>query len=133
MKLSLASSYAVTALIYLVREKPEAPVAAIKVSRVEGLPAQFLRKVLKPLADTGILRSVRGPHGGFSLARPAKDITLPEVVEAVDGPLLALADPVGGAEGKALDKRLQAVCDEVLAVVRERLAKVTLAELAKGK
>jgi Rrf2 family transcriptional regulator, cysteine metabolism repressor len=132
MRLSLASSYAVTALVYLVREKPEAPVAAIKMARVEGLPAQFLRTLLKPLVGAGILRSVRGPKGGYSLARAATGITLLEVVEAVDGPLRAMVVPVN-KEGAALDKRLQAICDETLALVRDRLAKVTLAELPRGK
>jgi DNA-binding IscR family transcriptional regulator len=54
-------------------------------------------------------------------------------IEAVDGLLRALAEPVGDGEGKALDKRLQVVWDEAVAVVRERLAKITLAELARGK
>ena len=132
MKLSLASSYAVTALVYLVREKPEAPVAAIKMARVEGLPAQFLRTLLNPLVGAGILRSVRGPNGSYSLARPPKDVTLLEVVEAVDGQLRGDASATS-KEGVALDKQLQAVCDEALAVVWERLEKVTLAELARRK
>ena len=91
-----------------------------------------MRRLLKPLADAGILRSVRGPNGGYSLARQANDITLLEVVEAVGRRLRGDASATS-KEGAALDKRLQAVCDEVLAVVRERLGKVTLAELAKGK
>jgi Rrf2 family protein len=132
MQLSHASHYALAGLVYLIREKPEAPVAAIKVARVEGLPAQFLRTLLKPLVDAGILRSVRGPNGGHSLARPPKDVTLLNVVEAVEGPLHSKAGTVD-KEGAALDKRLQAVCDEVLALVREMLGKVTLADLAKGK
>ena len=133
MKLSLATSYAITALVHLAREKADGLITAHKVARSEGVPTSLLRKALKPLVDAGVLRSATGSNGGYSLARPAKDVTLLEVVEAVDGPLLALADLVGGGEGKALDKRLQAVCDEALAVVRERLAGVTLADLAKGK
>ena len=70
------------------------------------------RKVWGRLADRRSRRAVEG-------------------VEAVDGPLLADAGTVG-EEGAALDKRLQAVCDGVVAVVREGLEKVTLAELAKG-
>ena len=102
------------------------------MARVEGLPAQFLRTLLNPLVGAGILRSVRGPNGGYRLARAPKDITLLEVVEAVDGPLRAMVAPVN-KEGTALDKRLQAVCDGAVAPVRERLANVTLAELARGK
>ena len=132
MKLSRASSYAIAYLAHLAREKPDKPVASHEVAREKDLPERFLLKLLKPLVDDGILRSVRGPNGGYLLARPAKDVTLLEVVEAVDGPFHGDAGTTG-KEGATLDKRLQAVCDETLALVRERLAKVTLAELVKGK
>ena len=72
-------------------------------------------------------------NAGYSLAKRPRDITLLEVIEAVDGPLRAMAELVGDGEGAALDKRLQVVCDEALAVVREGLEKVTLAELAKAR
>ena len=63
-----------------------------------------------------------------------KGITLLEVVEAVDGPLGGDLQPVGDSkDGATLDRRLQAVCDGAVSLVRERLAGVTLAELAKGK
>jgi Rrf2 family protein len=130
MKLTRASIYAVTFLVYFAREKPAASVASHEVARAKGLPERFLLKVLKPLVDSGVLRSLKGPHGGYRLARAPKDVTLLEVVEAVEGPLRGLAEPVG-KEGAALNKRLQVVCDEVAALVRERLAAVTLAELAK--
>jgi Rrf2 family protein len=132
MKLTKASGYAVAFLAYLAREKPDAPVPSHEIAREKGLPERFLPKVLKPLVDSGVLRSLKGPNGGYALARDPRDVTLLEVVEAVDGPLCGLADPVG-KEGGALDKRLQAVCDKAAALVRERLAAVTLAELAQGR
>ena len=133
MKLTRASGYALAALAYLAREKPEAPVASHDMAaRANGIPEKFLLKILRRLASVGILRSIRGPNGGYRLAHAPKDITLLEVVEAVDGPIRGLAEPVGDGEGRALDKRLQAVCEEA-AAARQRLAKVTLAELAKAK
>jgi Rrf2 family protein len=132
MKLTRASTYAVTALAYLAREKPEGPVAAHAIASAEGIPEKFLLKLLLPLVGAGLVRSRKGPGGGYVLGRKPKDVTLLEIVEAVDGPLRALAEPVG-KEGAALDKRLQSVCDAIAAQVRERLAAVTLAELAKGR
>jgi Rrf2 family protein len=132
MKLSRASSYALAYLAHLAREKPDKPVPSHEVARELDLPERFLLKVLMPLVSMGILRSVKGPNGGYSLARPPKDITLLEVIEAVEGQLRSEAPPVS-KEGASLDKRLQAVCDEALVLVRERLEKVTLAELARGK
>ena len=132
MQLTSASRHAITALVYLVREKPTDPVPSHTIARTEGIPESFLARVLHPLAAAGIVHSVKGPNGGYRLARPPKDVTLLEIVEAVEGPLLADAGKEG-KEGAALDKRLQAVCDEALAVVRERLEQVTLAELTRGK
>ncbi|HKI35695.1 MAG TPA: Rrf2 family transcriptional regulator [Gemmataceae bacterium] len=133
MKLTRASSYALTTLAYLAREKPADPVPSHEIAKAEGIPERFLLKVLKPLVDSGVLRSLKGPNGGYRLGRAPKDITLLEVVEAVDGSVRSLAEPVGKAGVTPLDKRLQAVCDDVAAMVRERMARVTLAELAKGR
>ncbi|HKI30304.1 MAG TPA: Rrf2 family transcriptional regulator [Gemmataceae bacterium] len=133
MKLTRASRYALTTLAYLAREKPDATVASHNIAAAEGIPEKSLLKVLKPLVDVGILRSLKGPHGGYRLARPAKEVTLLEVIEAVDAPIRGATHDVSEWKEAAFDKRLQAVCDEAAALVREGLAKVTLAELAKGK
>jgi Rrf2 family protein len=132
MKLSHASAYALTYLVHLARERTDRPVPSHEAAREEGLPERFLMKVLKPLVGAGVLRSVRGPSGGYTLARAPKDVTLLDLVEAVDGTLRGDAGAVG-KEGTALDRWLQAVCDAAAALARERLAKVTLADLARGK
>jgi Rrf2 family protein len=86
MKLSNASGYAVSALAHLARHDGRLlPSGAI--AEAAGLPDRFLVKVLTPLVRARVLYSVRGPLGGYRLARPAKGITLLEVVEAVDGPV----------------------------------------------
>jgi Rrf2 family protein len=133
MKLNHASGYALAALVHMAGPPGGRPVPSHQIAQARGVPERFLLKLLKPLVDIGVLRSVRGPNGGYRLARAPKDVTLLEVVEAVDGPVRGDAPAVGGGEGAALDKRLQAVCDGAAALVRERLGKVTLAELAKGK
>ena len=134
MKLSYASGYALAALAYIARAKPDGPVASHVIAAAAGLPERYLLKVLKPLVDAGVLRSLKGPNGGYRLARPPKAIALLEVVEAADGPVRGDAPPVGaGKDGAALDKRLQEICDGAAALVRERLARVTLADLVRGQ
>ena len=134
MKLSFASGYALAALAYIARAKPDGPVASHVIAEAAGLPERYLLKVLKPLVDAGVLRSLKGPNGGYRLARPPKGLTLLEVVEAADGPVRGDAPPVGaGKAGAAFDGRLQGVCAGAATLVRERLAGVTLAELARGK
>jgi Rrf2 family protein len=133
MKLSRSSAYALTYLAHIARARLTRFVPAYEVAREEGLPERFLLKTLKPLVGAGVLRSASGTHGGYALARDPKDVTVLEVVEAIDGPLRGDHLPVGGGEGAALDRQLQDVCERVAALVRQRLAKVTLAELAKGR
>ena len=133
MKLSRASSYALHALAYMVGQAPDKPVASHHIAEARGIPERFLLKVLKPLVSARVLLSLKGPNGGYRLLKAPKQITLLEVVEAVDGPIRGDAPPVGQNGGAAMDKRLQGTCDGAAVLVRERLAKVTLAELAKKK
>jgi Rrf2 family protein len=130
MKLSSASAYAVRALVFLARHPGDRLVSADMIAEAEGLPGLFLGKLLKPLVSAGVLLSLRGPNGGYQLARPAKGITLLEVVEAVDRPVRGDVPRWAPAAGRVLDDRLQEVCDGVAETVRKRLGKVTVSQLA---
>ena len=87
MKLTLASRYALHALVPLAKGRQHQPVACHVVATAEGIPDQFLLKILNRLVRVGILLSAKGPHGGFQLARAPETISVLEVIEAVDGPL----------------------------------------------
>jgi DNA-binding IscR family transcriptional regulator len=92
------------------------------------LPEKYLPKVLEPLMSAGVPLSVKGVHGGYQLARPARRHSLLEVLEAADGPIRGEV-PRFGADRK-LDARLQEACDAVAEVARARLRKVSAADLA---
>jgi DNA-binding IscR family transcriptional regulator len=87
MRPSRAAAYALRALAYLTRHEGEGPAPSSKIGAVEGLPGDFLSKVMKRLASAGVLGSSRGTGGGYRLARPPRRITLLDVIEAVDGPV----------------------------------------------
>jgi Rrf2 family protein len=131
MKLSRASAYALHALVYLARHDETAHTTAHDMAGADSTPELFLRKALKQLVDAGLLQSVKGPHGGYRLARPAEKITLLQIVEAVDGPLRAEAPQA--SEEAAFDRRLQAVCEDVARLVRPVLEGISLADLAAEK
>ena len=134
MKLSAASSYAVRALAHLARQPAGAYVKARDIALGTGLRTTVLKKILAQLGRAGLLRSSKGAAGGHALARPARQITLLAIVDATGGPIRGgLTDATGDDRGTAFDRRLQAVCDDVAESLRRRLARVTLADLAKAK
>src|SRR5262249_27140372 len=131
MKLTRASSYALHALEYMAARRQDTPVASHHIAQARGIPELYLLKVLKSLVSAQILRSLKGPNGGYRLARPATKITMLEVVEAVDGPIRgqALLNREGGKDGSGLEPRLEAICDQAAVLLRNRLAKVRLSDL----
>ena len=87
LRISRKIDYGVRAMIFLASIAPEAVVPFREVARQMLIPEDFLAKILKTLVDRGLVRSTRGPHGGYALARPANGITFLEVIEAVEGPI----------------------------------------------
>lgn len=131
MRLTHASSYALHAVVHLARTDQAGPLASHQIAKAKGIPERFLLKILKPLVAAGILRSTKGPHGGYTLARPAGDITMLEVIEAVEGPIrgqVAFAAPDGA---RGLNRKLDQVCADVAKRRRTHLDKVSIAALAR--
>lgn len=88
MQITRQADYAVRAVQYLTGLRPGEHTSTAQIAREQKIPATFLAKIVAQLSTAGILRATRGVHGGVMLARPANDISLLEVVEAIDGPIL---------------------------------------------
>jgi Rrf2 family protein len=129
MKLSRISNYALRAVASLASQKDGPLVASHNIARGEGIPEKFLLKVLRPLVSARILYSTKGPNGGFRLAKPVSQITMLEVVEAVDGPIRGVAPLTDAGSGGKLDKRLEAICDQIAGETRRLLGKTSVADL----
>jgi Rrf2 family protein len=125
-----ATNYALHALVNMAKTGHDQPVASHHIAHAEGVPERFLLKVLKPLVSARILHSVKGPNGGYRLARPPVDVTLVEVIEAVEGPIRGQAQAVGRGQASAFDKRLEAECEKVAKLVRGVLGRVSVKDLA---
>jgi Rrf2 family protein len=128
MKLTRASSYALHAVAHMAALGEDRPVASHHIAKARGIPELFLLKILKPLVSARILRSVKGPNGGYRLAKPANKITLLEIVEAVDGPIRGTA-PLADGSKDGLDAKLETICTQAAEQVRRQLGKVHLSEL----
>lgn len=87
MKLSTKGDYATRAVLYLSQRYGQGVVQIHEIARQQKIPIKYLEQILLTLKNAGILRSKRGIKGGYYLARPPEEITLGEVVRAVDGPL----------------------------------------------
>ncbi len=99
MRVSRSTGYAVLAVGYIAKNSGEGVVLSQSVSKKYDIPLEYLLKILQQLVRANVLRSKRGPRGGFSLAKPASKITMLEVIEAVDGPIsgeLLLAEQAKG-------------------------------------
>jgi Rrf2 family protein len=127
MKMSAATSYALHSLALLARWDQRVPVSARRLAAGD-LPKRFLPQVLHKLVDCGVLISRAGVTGGYCLARSPADITLLEILEAVDGKFcitLANLPSLPKQSQQGLDAKLQAASE----CVRERLRAITLADL----
>src|SRR5436309_6843937 len=118
MKLTRASSYALHAVVFMAAQKHNKPVASHLIAKARGIPERFLLKVLKPLVAARVLHSVKGPNGGYRLAKPPTQITLLEVVEAVDGPIHGRVPPVETADNGKLDRQFTEICNQAAEKVR---------------
>lgn len=134
MRLSHLADYAVVLMTAAARREPGGRLSATELSAETGVPLPTTQKLLGQLAVTGLLDSVRGAGGGFSLSRPATEISLADIVEAVEGPIAMTV--CSGHEGQS-DCALDAHCrvkphmGVVGNAVRGALGAVSLTELAR--
>lgn len=87
LRLSKKADYALMAMKHLVQRSDEGAASAREIAEQYSIPVELLAKVLQRLAKAGLLASVQGTRGGYSLARPATQISVADVIQAVDGPL----------------------------------------------
>src|SRR5919204_5704963 len=88
MKVSTRGDYAARALLSLALHGSEQPTSVKEIAERTGLPQPYLEQILLALKGAGLVRSKRGVGGGYVLARPPAEITLGEIVSAVDGPIV---------------------------------------------
>jgi Rrf2 family protein len=88
MQITRQADYAVRAMVYLAQLGPEKRASTSQIAQDKQIPPSFLAKIVSQLSVAGLLQTSRGARGGVSLARSAEDISLLDVVEAIDGPIL---------------------------------------------
>ena len=134
MHVTAKADYAVRAVVELADSKQGSPRKVDDVAQAQGIPVTFLENILTQLRSSGIVRSQRGPEGGYWLARPPDQLNLAQVIRAVEGPLVGVRgqrpeeiEYVGSAES------LQQVWIALRANLRKVLEHVTVADVAAGR
>jgi Rrf2 family protein len=131
MRLSARADYALRAAIELAAQ--DGRVTADQLAQAQGIPGKFLEAILTHLRRSNIVRSQRGPDGGFWLARPAAEISLAEIIRAIDGQLLGVrGERPENATYRGAAEPLQRVWIALRATERAVLERVTLADIISG-
>jgi Rrf2 family iron-sulfur cluster assembly transcriptional regulator len=126
VKVSTRGDYAARALLSLALHDSDRPTSVKEIAERTTLPQPYLEQILLAVKGAGLVRSKRGVGGGYVLARPAAEITLAEIVAAVDGPITQVMGEHDHCEGHCV---LQEVWVDVSDETRAILERVTLADL----
>jgi Rrf2 family protein len=134
MRISAKADYAVRAALELAASPDREPVKGERLAEAQGIPLQFLEHILLELKHAGLIQARRGARGGYWLAQDPEDVTVADVIRAVEGPLANIHEYAPEElhyEGPA--ERLRDVWVAVRAALRSVLENVTLADLTSGR
>jgi Rrf2 family protein len=135
MRVSAKTDYALRAAVELAAAAGDGtPVKGERLATSQSIPLRFLENILLQMRHAGLIESRRGADGGYKLAKPPEEITLADVIRAIDGPLAG----VSGRRPETLDFKgksepLREVWVAVRASLRSVLEQVTLADVAAGE
>lgn len=134
MRVSTKSDYALRALIELAAEQGDKAITADELGRRQDIPHGFLQSILGDLRKAGILLAQRGQSGGWRMARPADEVTIADVIRAVDGPLVS----VYGVRPESVEYNgraevLKPIWVAARDALREVLEAVTIAQLTSAE
>ncbi len=134
MRISAKADYAVRAAVELAAADGDKPVKAERIATAQQIPLNFLENILGELRHAGLVRSHRGADGGFRLARPANEVTVADIIRAVEGPLASVrGGPPEEAHYAGTSTTLPRVWIAVRASLRRVVEHVTIADIANSK
>jgi len=130
MKLSRTVAYALQATMQLAADDTNAPVPCSRLAAKGDMPERFLLQVLRSLVNHGVLRSTRGVDGGYKLIRPPEDISLLDVIEAIEGPVDTKL-PISSEHPDPLQRNLQDALQQVSDAARQQLQSIKISQLIR--
>ena len=128
MKLSRTVGYALQATLQLAQAESHSPIPCSRLAAEGKMPQRFLLQILRNLVAHGILSSTRGVDGGYRLGRKPQEISLLQVIEAIDGPLSATL-PLNEGLSETPRMKLEAALSHVTDTARQQLDAFKLTDL----
>jgi Rrf2 family protein len=133
VKVTAKADYAVRAVLELATVD-EGLIKGERIAQAQGIPLKFLENILIDLRHAGIVHAQRGAEGGYRLARDPGDVTIGQVIRAVEGPLASVrGEPPESVSYEGAAEHLQTVWIAVRASLRTVLDDLTLAEVVEGR
>jgi len=129
MKISRSTGYGLLAAGYIAKNEKDGIVLSQTISKEYNIPLEYLLKILQQLVRANLLRSKRGPRGGFVLAKPANKITMLEIIEAVDGPMMSQLNLEEHSKKCKFSTKAEKTYEQGLEAARSVYQKVSLANL----
>ena len=129
MKISRSTGYALLAVGYIAQHEDQKIILSQDISKKYDIPLEYLLKILQQLVRVNVLRSKRGPRGGFSLARPPRKITMLQIIEAVDGPMISRLNLAEHARREKFSVKAEKAYEKAIAQARAVFAKAKLSDL----
>jgi Rrf2 family protein len=130
MEMTRAADYGLRAMLYLSRRMEAGSVLIGDIAAAMEIPAQFLHKVMPRLVKAGLLHSRRGARGGYRLAREPGKVSVLDIVEAIDGPILVNRCLVGSADCSRIGScAIEEVCRQAQKAITAKLDDFSLADL----
>ncbi|ARN56791.1 RrF2 family transcriptional regulator [Sedimentisphaera salicampi] len=133
MKFSRSTGYGLIAAAYIAKNgDPKTAILASSIAKEFDIPLEYLLKILQNLVRANVLRSKRGPRGGFYLAKQPGDINLLEIIEAVDGPANSEIQLPERCDELPYMKHITDACKEAVDKTKNVLVNVKLSAVIKG-
>ena len=134
MRISAKADYAVRAVVELAAADDDKPVKAERIATAQDIPLNFLENILGELRHAGVVRSHRGAEGGFRLAKPPSEVTVADVIRAVEGPLASVrGGPPEDTKYGGAASTLPTVWIAVRVNLRRVMEEVTIADIASSQ
>jgi len=134
MKLTRGGEYGIRGVMYLAQHDDGKVSMLSTIAKAQDVPPRFLAKIFQALAKAGVVKSHRGAKGGFSLGRPASEITMKDVIEAIEGPICLNLCLI--TEGECSRDKIcpaHAIWEEAQGKMMDVLSRANFADLAQAE